>query len=60
MREEIGGLRTEMREEIGKLSDRMEYLSDRMAQLSDRMTRVETLIETHLVPASDAPDPAGP
>ena len=53
MREEIGGLRTEMREEIGKLSDRMD-------QLSDRMTRVETLIETHLVPASSARDPAGP
>ena len=45
MHEEIGGLRAEMREEIGKLSD--------------RMTRIETLIETHLVPASDARDPAG-
>ena len=43
MHEEIGGLRAEMREEMGKLSDRMD-------QLSDRMTRVETLIETHLVP----------
>ena len=67
MREEIGSLRTEMREEIGKLSDRMDQLSDRMDQLSDRMdqlsdrmTRVETLIETHLVPASNARDPAGP
>ena len=53
MREEIGGLRAEMREEIGELSDRM-------GQLSERMTRVETLIETHLVPASNARDPAGP
>ncbi len=53
MHEEIDGLRTEMREEIGKLSDRMD-------QLSDRMTRVETLIETHLVPSSDARNPAGP
>ena len=53
MHEEIDGLRTEMREEIGKLSDRMD-------QLSDRMTRVETLIETHLVPASAARNPAGP
>ena len=60
MQEEIGGLRAEMREEIGKLSDRMDQLSDRMGQLSDRMTRVETLIETHLVPASNARDPAGP
>ncbi len=53
MHEEIDGVRTEMREEIGKLSDRMD-------QLSERMTRIETLIETHLVPASDARDPAGP
>ena len=59
MREEIGGLRAEMREEIGELSDRMDQLSDRMGQLSERMTRVETLIETHLVPASNARDPAG-
>ena len=41
-----------MRDEIGELSDRM-------GQLSERMTRVETLIETHLVPASNARDPAG-
>ena len=52
MREEIGGLRAEMREEIGELSERM-------GQLSERMTRVETLIETHLVPASNARDPVG-
>ena len=67
MREEIGGLRAEMHEEIGQLSDRMDRLSDRMDQfsdrmdqLSDRLTRVETLIETHLVPASNARDLAGP
>ena len=67
MREEIGGVRTEIgvlraetREEIGQLSDRMDQLSDRMGQFSDRLTRVETLVETHLVPASDARDPAGP
>ena len=46
MQREIGGLRAEMHEEIG--------------ELSVRMTRIETLIETHLVPASDARDPAGP
>ena len=46
MQEQIGGLRAEMHEEIGGLSE--------------RMTRIETLIETHLVPASDARDPAGP
>ena len=43
---EISNLRTEMREEIG--------------ELSERMTRIETLIETHFVPASNARDPAGP
>ena len=53
LHKEIGGLRAEMREEIGNLSDRMD-------RLSDRVTRIETLIETHLVPASNARDPAGP
>ena len=42
---QILGLRTEMRDEIGKLSE--------------RMTRIETLIETPLVPASGPRDPAG-
>ena len=46
MQREIGGLRAEMHEEIG--------------ELSVRMTRIETLIETHLVPSSNARDPAGP
>ena len=46
MQKQIGGLRVEMHEEIG--------------ELSERMTRIETLIETHLVPASDARNPAGP
>ncbi len=53
MHEEIDSLRAEMREEIGELSDRV-------ARLSDRVTRVETLIETHVVPASTARGPAGP
>ena len=46
VRAEIGGLRAEMHEEIG--------------ELSERMTRIETLLETHLIPASNARDPAGP
>ena len=29
-------------------------------ELSERMTCIETLIETYLVPASDARDPADP
>ena len=31
-----------------------------IGELSERMTRIETLIETRLVPASDARNPAGP
>ena len=46
MQREIGGLRAEMHEEIG--------------ELSVRMTRIETLIETHLVASSNARGPAGP
>jgi len=46
MQKQIGGLRVEMHAEIG--------------ELSERMTRIETLLETHLVPASDARNPAGP
>ena len=42
----IGGLRARIREETGGLSE--------------QMTLIETLLETHLLPASDAPDPAGP
>ena len=57
MHEEIGGLRTEMREEIGGLRAEMR---EEIGKFSERMTRIETLIETHLVPASDARDPAGP
>ncbi len=46
MQEQIGSLRVDMQKQIG--------------ELSERMTRIETLIETHLVPASDARNPAGP
>ena len=55
--EEIGGLRAEMHEEIGDLRAEMR---EEIGKLSDRMTRIETLIETHLVPASNAREPAGP
>ena len=57
MHEEIGGLRVEMHEEIGGLRAEMR---EEIGKLSERMTRIETLIETRLVPASDARDPAGP
>ena len=53
LQEQMGDLRAELHEEIGKLSDRMD-------QLSERLTRVETLIETRLVPSSNARSPAGP
>jgi len=57
MHEEIGSLRAEMHEEIGSVRAEMH---EEIGKLSDRMTRIETLIETHLVPASNVRDPAGP
>ena len=57
MQEQIGGLRVGMHEEIGALRAEMR---EEIGELSERMTRIETLIETHLVPASDARDQAGP
>ena len=56
IRAEIGGLRTEMHEEIGGLRAEMR---EEIGELSERMTRIETLLETHLVPASNARNPAG-
>ena len=47
MQEQIGGLRTDMQEQIGEL--RME-MHDEIGELSERMARVETLIETRLIP----------
>ncbi len=55
--EEIGGLRAEMHEEIAGLRAEMR---EEIGELSERMTRIEMLLETHLVPASHARDPAGP
>ena len=57
MQEQIGGLRVEMHEEIDGLRADMQK---QIGELSERMTRIETLLETHLVPASDARNPAGP
>ena len=57
IREEIGDVRAEMHEEIGGLRAEMR---EEIGELSERMTRIETLIETRLVPASNARDPAGP
>ena len=56
MQEQIGELRTEMQEQIGEL--RME-MHDEIGELSERMARVETLIETRLIPQASAPPPAG-
>ncbi len=47
MQEQIGELRTDMQEQIGEL--RME-MHDEIGELSERMARVETLIETRLIP----------
>ena len=40
-------------------SARLLDMQKQIGKLSDRMTRIETLIETHLVPASNAREPAG-
>ncbi len=56
MHEQIGELRTEMHEQIGELSTEMH---DEIGELSERMARVETLIQTRLVPQTPAPTPAG-
>ena len=56
MQEQIGELGTEMQEQIGEL--RME-MHDEIGELSERMARVETLIETRLIPQASAPPPAG-
>ncbi len=57
MHEQIGELRMEMHDEIGELSDEIGELSDeigelseRLGELSERMARVETVIETRLIP----------
>lgn len=55
--EEIGGLRTEMQKGIGGLRIEMQK---EIGDLSGRITRVETLIQAHLVPRSGAPPAAGP
>ena len=53
--EEIGGLRTEMQKGIGGLRIEMQK---EIGDLSGRITRVETLIQTHLVPRSTIPPAA--
>ena len=55
--EELGNLRTEIHKEIGGLRAEMR---EEIGELSERMTRIETLLETHLVPASNVRNPAGP
>ena len=57
LQEQMGDFRAEMHEEIGGLRAGMH---EEIGELSERMTRIETLIQTHLVPVSDARDPAGP
>lgn len=62
MQKQVGDLRTEMQQEIGGLRAEMHRefgeMRKEISDLTDRMTRVETLIETHLVPAADASGPA--
>ena len=60
LQQEIGDSLLDMHREVGDVRTGVGKLSDRMYQLSDGMTRVETPSETHLVPASNARDPASP
>ena len=57
LQRQIGEVRTDMTREIGDLRTEMH---SEFGKLSDRITRIETLIETRLLPASDPRGPAGP
>ena len=72
MQEQIGELRTDMQEQIGgvqteiaNLRTEMHYeiselraeMHDELGELSERMARVETLIETRLVPQQPVVEP---
>ena len=54
MQKQISNLRTDMQKQIGELRmemhDEIGELSERLGELSERMARVETLIETRLIP----------
>ncbi len=57
MQEQTSGQLLDMQEQTsGQLLD----MQKQIGELSERMTRIETLIETHLVPASNARNAAGP
>ena len=63
MQTEIGSLRTDMHKQIGGVQTEIGNLRTDMqkqiGELSERMARVETLIETRLIPQASAPPPAG-
>ena len=56
MQKQISNLRTDMQKQIGELRTDMQK---QIGELSERMARVETLIETRLIPQASAPTPAG-
>ena len=56
MQKQISNLRTDMQKQIGELRTDMQK---QIGELSERMARVETLIETRLVPQTSVPTPAG-
>ena len=47
MHEEIGGLRREMQKEIGGLREEMTEMRSEIGELSDRITRIETFLQIH-------------
>ena len=47
MHEEIGALRREMQKEIGGLREEMTEMRSEIGELSDRITRIETFLQIH-------------
>ena len=64
LRRETSGQLLDMQRQIGDLrkeiGSQLLDMQRQIGELSERMARMETLIETRLVPASNARDPAGP
>ncbi len=53
---EVEGICNEIREEIGVRAE----MCEKIGEFSERLTRIDALIETHLVSASNPQDPTGP
>ena len=58
MQKQMGSQLLGMQKQIGGLSERVGNVEGRMATLEERMTRVETLIQTRLIPQPGASSPS--